>query len=178
MAALLLAAAPAAAQGKKATVKVTIEIEFEDLKAMSELPTTVEEAAEAGSTEAEITKAFDAMKVKKIKGKPAKAIGLHFKNQAQKELSDEGLGDIVQECVDKGLESDDLVACVKGEWKKKPPKERPHPVVKAKPKDGGPKSVKVKPAVAPAKMLKKGGKKHKAVSTGVGKTKKKGALKK
>ena len=182
IAALLLAAAPVAAQGKKAKVKVSveIEIELEELTALSELPTAVEEAADAGSTEGEITKAFDAMKVKKIKGKPAKAIGLHFKNQAEKELSDEGLGDIVKECVDKGLTGDDLVACVTGEWKKKPPKDRPHPVVKAKPKDAGPPAaVKVKPAVAPAKVIKKeGGDKHKAVSTGVGKTKKKGALKK
>jgi hypothetical protein len=179
-AALLLAAAPATAQGKK-KVKVTIEIEFEELKALTELPTTVEEAADAGSTEVEIKKAFDAMKVKKIKGKPAKAIGVHFKTQAEKDLSDEGLGDVVRECVDEGHKDEDLVACVTGEWKKKPAKKRKHPVVKAKPaKKKPPAALKAKkPVAVPSHVLKAGGKKkHKGTATSAAKKKKKSALKK
>ncbi len=179
-AAVLLAAAPAAAQGKKAKVKVSveIEIEFEEMQAVSELPTTVDEAADAGSTETEINKAFDALKLNKIKGKPAKAIGIHFKEQASKDLSDEGLGDIVKDCIDKGHKGEDLVNCVTGAVKNQPKDDKEHPVVKAKPMDAAtpPVAVKVQPAALtpPAKADEE----HKAVSTGVGATKKKGALKK
>ena len=123
VAALLLAAAPATAGKKKVKVTVEVEVEVEETTALTEIPTTVESAADAGSTETEIKQAYGAMKKVLIKGVAAKAVGEHFKGQAEKGMSDEGLGDIVEDCVEKGLKGNDLVACVKGEWKKKPPKD-------------------------------------------------------
>jgi hypothetical protein len=174
LAALMLAAAPASAGKKKVKVKVEIEVEVEEVTAMSEIPTTIEDAADAGSTETEIKQAYNAMKGAEIKGVAAKEVGIHFKAQAEEGLSDEGLGQIVQDCVDKGLKGKDLVECVRGDWKKQPKKNRPHPTVKAKALDkGGPKIAPPKPAPP------KGGdkKEHKAVTTGAHKGKKKGAFK-
>ncbi|MBW2260401.1 MAG: hypothetical protein JRG91_00390 [Deltaproteobacteria bacterium] len=174
VAALLLAASPAAAGKTKVKVTVEIEIEVEETTALTEIPTTVESAADAGSTETEMKQAYGAMKKVLIKGVAAKAVGEHFKGQAEKGMSDEGLGDIVEECIAKGLKGKDLVKCVKGEWKKKPPKDRPHPVVKAKP-IGKPVTVAPKKPAPPKTSTTP--KKHTAVSTGAHKGKKKGAFK-
>lgn len=176
VAALLLAAAPATAGKTKVKVTVEVEVEVEETTALTEIPTTVESAADAGSTETEIDQAYGAMKKVLIKGTAAKAVGEHFKGQAEKGLSDEGLGGIVEDCVKKGLKGKALVACVKGEWKKKPAKDRPHPVVKAKPLDKKPVTVAPKKP-APPKSSGPPPKKHKAVSTGAHKGKKKGAFK-
>lgn len=173
-AALLLAASPAAADKKKVKVTVEIEVEIEETTALTEMPTTVEDAADAGSTETEIKQAYNAMSKVLIKGKAAKEVGEHFKGQAEKGMSDEGLGQIVEDCIDKGLKGKELVSCVRGEWKKKPPKDRPHPVVKAKP-IGKPVTVAPKKPAPP--KTKETPKKHTAVSTGAHKGKKKGAFK-
>ncbi len=178
VAALLLAASPAAAEKKKVKVKVEVEVEVEveETTALTEIPTTVESAADAGSTETEMKQAYGAMKKVLIKGVAAKAVGEHFKGQAEKGMSDEGLGGIVEDCIEKGLKGQDLVACVKGEWKKKPPKDRPHPVVKAKP-IGQPAPVTVAPKKPAPPKTTETPKKHTAVSTGAHKGKKKGAFK-
>ncbi len=178
VAAIILAASPALAGDKKAKVTVTVEIEIEDLTELTEVPTTVEGAANAGSTETEIQKAYNSMKLALVKGKPAKAIGMHFKTQAEAGKSDEGLGDVVKDCVDKGLKDDALIACVTGEWEKKPKKEKAHPVVKAKPLDGPPPvAVKLEPKIAAPVVPAGEGKKLEATATDAGKGKKKGALK-
>jgi hypothetical protein len=175
LAALMLAAAPASAQKKKVKVKVEIEIEVEELTAMSEVPTTVESAADAGSTETEIKQAYKAMAGAAIEGVAAKDVGVHFQSQAEAGQSDEGLGQVVEDCVKKGLKGVKLVECVRGEWKTKPKKDRPHPVVKAKPLDGGPSTKIAPPKPAPPKGTED--KEHKAVTTGADKGKKKGAFK-
>ena len=69
-AALLLAASPADAGKKKVKVKVEVEVEVEveETTALTEIPTTVESAADAGSTETEMKQAYGAMKKVLIKG--------------------------------------------------------------------------------------------------------------
>lgn len=176
--AILLAASPAFAGDKKAKVTVTVEITIEDLTELTEVPTTVETAANAGSTETEIQKAYGSMKLALVKGKPAKAIGMHFKAQAEAGKSDEGLGDVVKDCVDKGLQDEKLIACVTGEWDKKPKKDKAHPIVKAKPLEGKvPVAVTVQPKIAAPVAPSGEGKQHEATATDAGKGKKKGALK-
>jgi len=143
---------------------------------MTEIPTTVESAADAGSTETELKQAYGAMKTVLIDGSAAKAVGEHFKIQAEKGLSDEGLGKIVEDCIAKGHKGKDLVACIEGEYKKLPADDRPHPVVKAKPLDAKPPVAVTAPKPAPPKGTEDD-KDHKAVTTDAFKGKKKGALK-
>lgn len=177
VAALLLAAGPASAGKKKVKVTVEVEVEIEETTALTEIPTTIESAADAGSTETEIKQAYTAMQKALVKGVAANEVGLHFKNQAEKGQSDEGMGEIVEDCLAKGHTGKDLVACVKGEWKKKPAKDRPHPVVKAKPLGQPAPPVAVSPPKPAPPKSTETPKEHKAVDTGVHKGKKKGAFK-
>jgi hypothetical protein len=119
------------AQEKKVKVKVEVEISLEDITALSEVPNTLDAAREAGSTEAEIHTGYGAMKTVYIKGAPSLKVAEHFKVQAEKGYSDEGLGELIRECIDKGFKDEALVKCVLGKTKKV---KRVHPVVQAIPK--------------------------------------------
>ena len=135
------------AQDKKETkvkVKVEVEISVEDVTALSEVPNTLDAAREAGSTETEITKGYGAMKTVYIKGTPSLKVAEHFKVQAEKGYSDEGLGDLIKECIDKGFKDEALVKCIVGKTKKT---KKVHPVVQAIPKG---KPVIATPLVKPA----------------------------
>lgn len=128
------AATATASGGAKVKVKVEIEVEIDDAIALSNVPNALEEAREAGSTETEIHKGYGAMKTIYVKGKPSMKIAQHFKKQALEGYSDEGLGDVIKECVDKKLKDDALVACVLGKSKKEkkvllPPKLLPKPAL-------------------------------------------------
>jgi hypothetical protein len=131
VAGLVLPLAAGAQEKTKVKVKVEVEVTVDDLTALSEVPNTLDAAREAGSTETEITKGYGAMKTVYIKGTPSLKVAEHFKAQAEQGYSDEGLGDLIKECVDKGLKDEALVKCVIGKTKKN---KKPHPVVKAIPK--------------------------------------------
>jgi len=131
----------------KVKVTVTVEVDLDELTTLSEVPNTLEAARNAGSTETEIHKGYGAMKVIFIKAKPSMQIAEHFKNQAVEGYSDEGLGDLIKECVDKGLKDEALVKCVLGKAQKKKV-DKDHPIVKAIPKDM------TKPLVPPPALTK------------------------
>jgi len=140
---------PLTANAQKIKVKkgdVEVEIDLGDVQALSEVPNTLEEAREAGSTETEITKGYGAMKTVYIKGTPSLKVAEHFKDIAVKGYSDEGLGEIIQACVDKGYTDQKLVDCIIGKTQKKP-----HPAGKAIPKVAEPKTLE-KPVVKPDKL--------------------------
>ena len=151
-AALLLVAGlaiPLTANAQKITVKkgdVEVEIDLGDVTALSEVPNTLDEAREAGSTETEIHVGYGAMKTVYIKGKPSLKVAEHFKAQAVNGYSDEGMGDLIKECVDKGYKDEKLVECIVGKTKKKP---RPHPKGKAIPKGQEAKAIEKPPAGSP-----------------------------
>jgi hypothetical protein len=107
----------------KTTVKVTVDVEFEDIIAMSELPEHVDTAVKSGSDDEEISKAVKALKKKKVKGKAAVAITGKFKKHAEEGKSGKGMSGAVHGCLDSGHKGTDLVACFKDEWDKKPAKE-------------------------------------------------------
>ena len=129
--AILMVPFLANAQGKKVKVKVEIEVDIEDVTALSEVPNSLDEARESGSTETEIHTGYGAMKTVYIKGKPSLKIADHFKSWAEEGYSDEGLGDLIRDCVDKGYKDEALVKCIVGKTKKK---KRVHPKGKAIPK--------------------------------------------
>jgi hypothetical protein len=119
-------AIPLTANAQKITVKkgdVEVEIDLGDVTALSE-----------------------AMKTVYIKGKPSLKVAEHFKKWAVNGYSDEGLGEVIKECVDKGYKDEKLVECIVGKTKKKP---RPHPAGKAIPKGQTAKAVEKPPAGTP-----------------------------
>lgn len=173
----------ASAQKKKGKVKVKVEIEIDldDLKAQSEVPITLDEARQVGATEAEIHKGYAAMKTVYVKGRPSLRIAQHFKKTAEAGYSDEGLGDVIRECIARGMRDEALVRCVLGKTTKKKRK-RPHPVVKAIPKTPVLPPKAMKPAIVtktktpPPPRLKKEAE-HVAGPTGARKGKKLGPKK-
>jgi hypothetical protein len=72
------------------------------------------------------------MKTIYVKGTPSLKLAEHFKTQAESGYSDEGLGDLIKQCVDMGMKDEALVKCVIGKTKKVKV-ERKHPVTKAIP---------------------------------------------
>lgn len=165
---------PLTVDAQKITVKkgdVEVEINLNDMTALSEVPNTIDEAREAGSTEGEIHKGYGSMKTIYIKGKPSLKVAEHYKKLAVEGYSDEGLGNLIKECIGKGYKDDKLVECIVGKTKKK---KRPHPVVKAIPKSQPVKSTSKPPVkTPPPKKLKKEAD-HVAKPTGAMKGKKMG----
>ncbi len=154
-----LAAATQAQAQTEATATATVEvtIDVEDLMAASELPATVQEAVKVGTTEEEVGKAVAAMKKNKVKGKHAKEVAMHFKKQADDGLSDKGMSEVVHACLEQGMRGQELVACMKTDWDKKPhvkkgeegkPAEAGMPEDKGKPAEAGKPEDKGKPAEA------------------------------
>jgi hypothetical protein len=136
---LLASPVSSADEGAKASVKVSVEIELDDILGLAELPGHVNEAIESGSDEKEIVTAIEVMKQKKVRGKAAVAVAKTFKKTADEDLSDKGMSGVVHGCLESGKKGTDLVDCFKSEWEKKPPKE------KGKPEHAGPPDGKGKP---------------------------------